>query len=1080
MDDRTRGTALALRLPAPHPGPPALDDDQAAAVAWPRGRGHLLVVGAPGTGKTTTAIESFLARASDEADRAGEAAPGDQGALLLVPTRRGAARVRDAVAARMGRTTTQVLVRTPASFAYSVLRMRAALLDEPSPTLITGPEQDQVLAELLEGHRAGLGAPVRWPESIGPETLALGAFRDELRDLFMRAAELGLGPEELAERGRRHDRPEWAAAAVLLQEYQEVTALGELTPDRGARLDAARIVDEATAALRAWETEVPEHPRPRWSVVVVDDHQDSTLATARLLRVLADDGSQLLLHGDPDAGVQGFRGGTPALVGLAETREPLGGFDAHRIELRTAHRQDAALRAATIAVTAAISTVGTAAHRRARAAAAEETSQSTADAAAPDAAARAATPRGVEPAVLRSRAQEGAWIARQLREEHLHHGTPWSEMAVVVRSAGHLRELQRSLRSWRVPVGGQAAPGVLREEPAVRPLLIALAAALAGTPSPEQAVELLTSPLGGTDAVGLRVLRRTLRGLERAAGGARPVDELLAALLTDPELAAGLPRPAGRGAARVAAVLASGRAALERPGATAETVLWGLWDAAGLAETWRERALSGGPGSERADADLDAVMALFRAAEQYTDRTVGGGPAGFLEHLRAQDLPADTLAAQGVRAEAVHVLTPAAAAGEEWQVVAVAGLQEETWPDLRLRDSLLGSGALADLEAGRSADGRRAYGPARRAVLDDELRMLAVAVSRASRRLLVTAVLDEEERPSTFLELLAPDLDPTQTRSVPPALDLRGLVAELRCAMEEQVSDDGDARRREAAAALLARLADEGVPGADPVSWSGLAPVSTEEPLRPPEAVVPVSPSGVEQATTCGLRWALEQAGGRGDASTDQSVGSLIHEIAAEHPHGTLDELTTALDERWDELGMGEGWVGRRRRALAEQMIERLASYLASVPGDVDVERDFAVEIGRARLGGRMDRVEHLDDGRVRVVDLKTSASPVSKDKAEEHPQLGTYQLAVDSGAWDDLAADGARLVYLGTGRTATLREQRALENADDPRWAADLVELAADTMAGATFDAIANDQCDHCPVRTSCPLQDDGGRVTQ
>ena len=103
-------------------------------------------------------------------------------------------------------------------------------------------------------------------------------------------------------------------------------------------------------------------------------------------------------------------------------------------------------------------------------------------------------------------------------------------------------------------------------------------------------------------------------------------------------------------------------------------------------------------------------MALFKAAEVYTDRTVGGGPAGFVDHLTAQDLPADSVAARGVRTEAVQVLTPAAAAGEEWQVVVVAGLQEDVWPDLRLRDSLLGAGALADVEAGRSADGRRAVG----------------------------------------------------------------------------------------------------------------------------------------------------------------------------------------------------------------------------------------------------------------------------------------------------------------------------------------------------------------------------------
>ncbi|WP_447925573.1 PD-(D/E)XK nuclease family protein [Georgenia muralis] len=1072
METATRSTGPRLALPAPAPAPPVLDARQAEAVAWGAGAGNLLVVGAPGTGKTTTALEVFLARARAEAPPAGATVAGAQGPLLLVPTRRGAARVRDAVAARLGRTTGQVLVRTPASFAYSVLRLRAALLHEPAPTLVTGPEQDQILGELLEGHRLGLGAAVRWPASVTAETLALPAFRDELRDLFMRAAELGLAPEDLAERGERHGRPEWVAAAVLLGEYQEVTALGEMTPDRGARLDAARIVDEATAALRAWEREVPDHPRPRWSTVVVDDHQDSTLAAARLLRALADDGSQLVLLGDPDTGVQGFRGGTPALVGLAETRAAIGGFGARRIVLETVHRGDAELRRATAAVTGAVSTAGAVRHRSARV---PEPVAGPAAAAGGGAGGAGAPPSGTTVTVLRSRAQEGALIARSLREERLHHGTPWSEMAVVTRSAGQVAALQRALRAWRVPVAGGSGPGVLREEPAVRPLLVALTAVLAGTTTAEQAVELLTSPVGGLDAVALRTLRRALRARERAREGTRTVDELLVAAVDDPADGADLPAGARRGPARVAAVLAAGRAALERPAATAETVLWALWDAAGLAEPWRRRALTSGPGSDRADADLDAVMALFRAAEQYTDRTVGGGPAGFLEHVRAQDLPADTLAAQGQRAETVQVLTPAAAAGEEWQVVVVAGLQEDVWPDLRLRDSLLGAGALTDVEAGRSPDGRRAYGPARRQVLDDELRMLAVAVSRAARRLLVTAVLDEDERPSTFLDLLAPDLDPTDARTAPPPLDLRGLVAELRGAVEHGTDRTG------AAAELLADLAARGVAGADPATWSGLAAPSTEVPLRPAEAQVPVSPSGVELATTCGLRWALEQAGGRGERSADQSVGSLIHEIAAEHPHGSAEELRTALAARWHELGLGESWVGRRQRVLAEAMVDRLAAYVAGVPGEVDVERAFTADVGRAHLTGRMDRVEHLDDGAARVVDLKTSASPLSKDKAAEHPQLGSYQAAVEAGAFGPVRPGGARLVYLGAGaKGATLRPQPALADAADPAWAATLVGEAAEVMAGAGFVARLNDHCRHCPVRRSCPVQDDGERVTR
>ena len=241
-----------------------------------------------------------------------------------------------------------------------------------------------------------------------------------------------------------------------------------------------------------------------------------------------------------------------------------------------------------------------------------------------------------------------------------------------------------------------------------------------------------------------------------------------------------------------------------------------------------------------------------------------------------------------------------------------------------------------------------------------------------------------------------------------------------------------------------------------------------------------MSPSSVEQATSCSLRWALEQAGGRGDRSMDQSVGSLVHEIAAEHPHGTAAEMHAALDARWAELGLGEGWVGRRQRVLADAMIDRLAAYVAGVPGEVDVEREFTADVGRAHLTGRMDRVEHLGDGRVRVVDLKTSASPVSNDKAAEHAQLGAYQAAVDAGAFGE-AARGRRPARLPRHRQGghRARPARPGRRGGPRRGPPALVTEAAETMAGSTFVARLTDQCRHCPVRTSCPLQDTGGRVT-
>lgn len=159
----------------------------------------------------------------------------------------------------------------------------------------------------------------------------------------------------------------------------------------------------------------------------------------------------------------------------------------------------------------------------------------------------------------------------------------------------------------------------------------------------------------------------------------------------------------------------------------------------------------------------------------------------------------------------------------------------------------------------------------------------------------------------------------------------------------------------------------------------------------------------------------------------------------------------------------------------------RLAEYVASVPGEVALEVPFEVRIGRADLVGRVDRAEYLEvdeatgRARVRIVDLKTSKNPVSKDDAQEHPQLAAYQAAVAAGGFGDAEAAGARLVYLGkAGASVTTRDQATPE--DD--WTTRMVRDAAETMAAASFLARPGSGCRTCAVRTSCPALSEGARV--
>jgi hypothetical protein len=70
--------------------------------------------------------------------------------------------------------------------------------------------------------------------------------------------------------------------------------------------------------------------------------------------------------------------------------------------------------------------------------------------------------------------------------------------------------------------------------------------------------------------------------------------------------------------------------------------------------------------------------------------------------------------------------------------------------------------------------------------------------------------------------------------------------------------------------------------------------------------------------------------------------------------------------------------------------------------------------------------------------------------------------------------------VQLGPGRDAREQMQLPLTEAADPEWARAMVRRTAETMAAATFSAVANSKCRVCPVRTSCPVSGKGRQVVE
>jgi superfamily I DNA/RNA helicase/RecB family exonuclease len=1046
---------MALTTPAP----PVLDEAQQRVVDHKGG--PLLVLAGPGTGKTTTIVSAVAERI----ERRGV----DPGRILVLTfSRKAAGELRDRITARLGRTTSEPLALTFHSYAYALVRREFVLAGDPPPRLLSAPEQLLEIRRLLRGEVAdGAG---NWPDERRP-ALATRGFAEELRDVLMRAAERGLDGKALRQLGRRSGRVDWVAAGAFLDRY---SARFDLAPVPA--YDYAEIVTIAASLLTRQATRQRE--RDSYDAVFVDEYQDCDPAQEALLQALAGDGRDLVAVGDPDQSIYAFRGAdVRVLTSFPDRFRGPGGARAPVIALRSCRRSGPVLLAASRRIARRLpaaprTTDGpsgdSAAHRRLIPANGGAAGQ-------------------VRICVADTQAQEAAVVADTLRRAHLADGVPWGRMAILVRSAQRqVPALRRALTAAGVPVtvAGDELP--LPDEPGVRPLLTLLRCAVEpGRLDDETAAELLTGPLGQTDSLGLRKLRRALDGV--------PLGQVLTDLRPLRLVSDRVAAPAWR----VASLLTTAGQLLDA-GKSAEDVLWAVWRESGLGPQWEERATR----DSAADHDLDAVLALFEAAARFTDDLPPGNLKLFLDSLTGQEIAGDTLAEQAVREDCVRVLTAHRSKGLEWDVVVVAGVQEEVWPDLRLRGSLLGADELAaisrgddppyplggtEIRGGETLAGDVAVAMRAARLLAEERRLFYVAVTRARKLLMVTASGGDEQdkRPSRFLaELAGDDIEIEQASAATRWLSLPALVADLRRTAADPARPDA---LRRAAAGQLARLADAGVRGADPSDWYALTELSDAAPIVGEGERVRLSPSHVETFTRCGLRWLLESAVGAGHPDVLRHLGTVIHAAAQLIADGATErEVAGRIDDIWHHLDFGSVWYGNRQRELAENMVRKFLDWHTANPRELlATEEALRVRVGRVEITGRVDRLEKDGQDRGVIVDLKTGGSAPHDGELDRHPQLGVYQLAVLLGAFEQLGVTepgGAELVQVGkAGLTARakVQRQRALPDDPDPAWARKLVDAVAEGMAGPVYLARVNPGCRTCPVASCCPVSPTGEQVT-
>jgi len=1081
--------------------------EQAAVIEAPLS--PLLVVAGAGSGKTETMAARVVWLVAN-----GLVAP--EGVLGLTFTRKAAGELAERVRLRLAALRRSGLLPAPGagaagetadgegeptvstyhSYAAAVVADHGLRLGvEPRARLVGEAAAYQLAAEVVEGWD-DLGEVDSAPSTVVEAVLSLaGECAEHLVDPDDLDAHLAALLEHVRGLpGKEYADVRKALAALdarrrvipLLRRYRERKREAEVL-DHGDQVAIAARVAAQVPAVGALE-------RARYGVVLLDEYQDTSHAQLELLRHLFGGGHPVTAVGDPHQSIYGWRGASAGGLEEFPVRFPTaGGAPAPVVALSTSWRNDVAvldvanrtaapLRASSrldVPALAARPGAGSGRVRTAWAQTAAEEAERVADA-------LAACWHADERAA-------GAGPGSATAAPAPVHRT----MAVLCRKRSQFEVLEQALRSRGLPVEVVGLGGLLS-----RPEVVDLVAALQVVHDPGRGDALLRLLTGARWRIG----PRDLRALAEAAGARRPgsrpsapdaADDARPDARTEPEAAArelvdaasvvdaldDLPPaswtgPSGHG------LSPAGRERL----AQVARVLRRLRSAAGLplpelvAEVERalllDVELASSPATTPAEArtHLDAFAEVAASFAEGADRPSLGGFLAWLataEHRERGLAPGDEggeappdAPGEGPGVEpsrtAVQLLTVHAAKGLEWDVVAVPGLVEGSFPAGGETSSgwLSGLGSLpyelrGDVAAlpvlGWSAAVdhpeaellRRAFREACGAhELAEERRLAYVAFTRARSLLLLSGAWwgtgKKPRQPSRFLTEL---VDLLGAGDLPQAPEEADNPARREHRAAAWPADPLGPRRpvvEEAAAAVRAALAERRAPAGeadvrmpqeepdtapDPATagpWEQeveqlLAERDAARASGPVQVPLPAHLSASRLVQLAADPQALALAVRRPVPVEPRPAtrrGTRFHAWLEERFRADalldLDDLPGAGDETADD--------GEEVELARLQEAFEASEWAARTP--LAVEVDLETPVAGLVLRCRVDAVFGRPDGGVDVVDWKTGQPPSGERARAAGVQLAAYRLAWARWRGLPLEKVGAAFFYATTGRT--------------------------------------------------------------
>jgi DNA helicase-2/ATP-dependent DNA helicase PcrA len=231
-----------------------------------------------------------------------------------------------------------------------------------------------------------------------------------------------------------------------------------------------------------------------------------------------------------------------------------------------------------------------------------------------------------------------------------------------------------------------------------------------------------------------------------------------------------------------------------------------------------------------------------------------------------------------------------------------------------------------------------------------------------------------------------------------------------------------------------------------------------------------LSANAVQSYSTCPMKFKLERDWKiPGEAAAAMQYGFAIHTVLKNYydpaAHAKEMSVEDALQAFRTEFAKGYIDDPVQRKMYQDRGEDQLRTLLEASPrGSANIiatEHKFSFKLGDREIRGRIDRIDQLEEGVVRVIDYKTGA-PKDRKFAEESLQLSIYAMAV---AQMNLTPRELVLCNVQDNSLAIAgRTQKQLDTAREK------IEDAAQGISRGEFDPSPGSHCRWCDYKNLCP----------